>query len=216
MSPETRLYGLIALLANAALFAVIGLLPETQRIYAFIACIFIFALIVIATRQVLSRSKSHDHYPSLNLKVVQLREKLVDNDFLPQLIVAIPRGGLAVAGMLARQLGDERIVPVIALTPRRQPEGFDNPFNTFQFTRADIVGTANGPAKILIIDDICRSGRTLAEAKAYLEDTTHRTEFLIKTAALSFYAQGLAIAPSFFVDKLKDPIRDASGELETW
>jgi hypoxanthine phosphoribosyltransferase len=217
LSFETRLLGLVALLAQVVFGFVISGLSGAQRILAFIVWVVLMIVIVVAFVLIVRRTKSHDHLPVLKLKVRQMEDKLIGNDFLPQLIVAITRGGLAVAGMLSRELGDERIVPVIALTPRPRPQGFDNPFNRISLTRTDIVGNDAGPpVKVLIIDDICRSGRTLDDAKQYLEGELDQKDFSIKTAALSFYAQVHATAPSFYVDILKDPIRDASGVLEKW
>jgi len=77
--------------------------------------------------------------------------RMVEDRFLPDLIVAIPRGGLVIAGILAKQLGDEKIVPVISLSRLDGPAGFNNPFNHFSFRRQDF--QAN-PVKILIVDDI--------------------------------------------------------------
>jgi hypoxanthine phosphoribosyltransferase len=220
LSFETRLLGLVALLAQAAFLYVIYGLSGAQRIWAFIVWVVLMIAILVAFVLVVRRTKSHDHFPVLKLKVSQMIQKLIANDFLPQLIVAITRGGLAVAGMLSRELGDKR-VPVIALTPQPRPGGvnrFNNRFNRISLTRTAFVGNAAGPpVKVLIIDDICRSGGTLDDAMQYLEGQLNKKDFTIKTAALSFYAKDDAIEPSFYVGvKLRDPIRDASGELEKW
>ena len=156
---EARGIALISLLANATVLATIPLLPSGQRIYGFIvfACVLVGTL--IGTVVVVARSTSQDHtQPHLRLKVIALKDKLVADRFLPQLIIAIPRGGLAVAGIRARELGDEEIVPVICLTRSRRP-GFDSPFNHIHFTRSDFGRDGGGPINILIVDDFCGSGR---------------------------------------------------------
>jgi hypoxanthine phosphoribosyltransferase len=69
--------------------------------------------------------------------------------------------------------------------------------------------------KILIVDDICRSGRTLAEARTFVEDSIDHGDFAIKTAAISFYrSYSRATEPSFFVDRPQESVRDASGDVE--
>lgn len=223
--PEARVVALIALISDGVVIAVINLLPESQRIYGFLvfACILIGTL--IGTVLVIRRSTYQDHnQPNLVEKVKKLTNQLVGDRFLPDLIVAIPRGGLIIAGILSKQLGDEKIVPVISLSHLDAPVGFNNPFNRFGFTLQDF-GTANG-VKILIVDDICRSGRTLVEAKAFLESSIRNqhlperssrkeSDFVIKTAAISFYRSYFrATAPVYFVDRPKESIRDASGEYE--
>jgi hypoxanthine phosphoribosyltransferase len=219
LSPETKFFGLIALLAEAALIAVAALLPSGQRIYALVVFLALLVLLAVASRKAISRSQSHDHNQPLQVKVATLKQQLIDNYFLPQLIVAISRGGLAVAGMLAKQLAEKRIVPVIALTPdiALTPQGhinFDNGFNIIQFTREDFDYNTEQRITILIVDDICRRGATLAAAKAYLEAATDRAHFVIETAALSVYAQSRATPPSFFAESLNEEIRDSSGQLE--
>jgi hypothetical protein len=177
ISKEARGLALIALIANAAVLAIIPLLPSEHRIYGFIvfACVLVGTL--IGTVLVVARSTSQDHnQPHLGLKVMKLKDKLVEDRFLPQLLIAIPRGGLVVAGILAKQLGDEEVVPVISLSRLRRP-GFDNSFNHVKFNRQDFDSDASDPIKILIIDDICRSGRTLDDARAYVERSIDRRDF---------------------------------------
>jgi phosphoribosyl transferase-like protein len=129
---EARVIGLIALIADVVVLATIPILPPEQRIYGF----SVFALLLLGTLigavVIVMRSRSQDHdQPSFSAKVRSLKEQLFDNGFLPALIIAIPRGGLVVAGILARQLGEQKIVPVISLC-RLQERGFDNPFNQFK------------------------------------------------------------------------------------
>ena len=211
--PDARGIALVALVSDAVVIAVIKLLPEPQRIYGFVvfACVLIGTL--IGTVLVIRRSASQDHnQPNLGRKVERLTGRLVEDRFLPDLIVAIPRGGLVVAGLLAKQLGDEKIVPVISLSRLDGSVGFNNPFNHLSFKRQDFQAT---PVNILIVDDICRSGRTLAEAKTFIEDSIGRADFVVKTAAISFYrSYSRATGPSFFVDRPEESVRDASGNFE--
>ena len=214
LSPETRLFALIALLAEAGLGAMTLALPSGQRIYAFIAFIFLLGLLVWAAVRVVSRSKSHDHDYALRFRVDKLRERLIGHDFLPQLIVGLSRSGLAAAGMLAKRLGKERIVPVISLIRLGAPGDFVNRFNVMEFGRHDFHDGAEQPIKVLIVDDIARSGRTLVAAKSYVEDAIGR-DFVVKTAALTFYAESNSSEPSFVVQREKrGSVRDVAGVLE--
>jgi hypothetical protein len=224
--PDARVFALVALISAAGVIAVIRLLPGAQRLYGYLVFAGVLVATLIGTVLVKRRSASQDHnQPNLGRKVAELTNYLVESRFLPDLIVAIHRGGLGIAGMLARQLGNEKIVPVISLSRLDGRVGFDNPFNHLAFTLQDF-GTII-PVKILIVDDICRSGRTLLEAATYVNDSIRRDppavpgearegpDFVIKTAAISFYrSSGRAIEPNFFVDRPVESIRDASGEVE--
>jgi hypothetical protein len=100
---DVRAIALIALVSDGVVVAVLQLLPQAQRIYGFIvfACILIGTL--VGTIFVIRRSASQDHnQPTLAWKVSHLRDLLLETRFLPDLIVAIPRGGLVVAGILAK------------------------------------------------------------------------------------------------------------------
>ena len=212
---EARGIALISLVANAAVLATIPLLPADQRIHGFIvfACVLVATLIGTVVVVMVSRSKGHTQ-PQLQRKVKELRDLLVADRFLPQLIIAIARGGLVPAGYLARELGDKEIVPVICLTPSRDRR-FDSPFNHIHFTLSDFSRHGPEPIKVLVVDDFCGSGRMLDEARAFVERSLERNGFLIKTAAISFYrGYGQPIQPSYFVDRPKKPVRDASGQIE--
>lgn len=224
--PDARVFALVALIAAAGVIAVITLLPGTQRLYGYLVFAGVLVATLIGTVLVKRGSAHQDHnQPSLGKKVEELKNQLVEKRFLPDLIVAIHRGGLGIAGLLARQLGDEKIVPVICLSRLEEPVGFNNPFNRLGLTLQDF-GTAN-PVQILIVDDICRSGRTLLEAKAFVSRSLcgqplqlsskprRQPDVLIRTAAISFYqSSGRATEPAFFVDRPKDPILDSAGEME--
>jgi len=209
--PDGRTIALVALLSYAVVLGVMKLLPEAQRIYGFLAfnCVLIGTLIGTV---VIRRSASKDHSQvNYVVKVELLTKKLLADRFLPDLIIAIPRGGLVVAGHLARQLGEKKIVPVISLSHLDAPVGFNNPFNHLGFRPQDFQET---PVKILIVDDVCKSGQKLTEARAFIEDSIDLRGFEIKTAVISFSrSYPRAPWPSFFVDR-DEPTIDASGEYE--
>jgi hypoxanthine phosphoribosyltransferase len=225
--PDARVFALVALISAGGVIAVIKLLPDPQRLYGYLVFAGLLIATLIGTVLVRRQSPSQDHnQPNLGMKVAELKNQLVNGRFLPDLIVAIHRGGLCIAGLLARQLGNEKIVPVISLSRLEGLTGFNNSFNRLCFTPQDF-GSTTKPVKILIVDDICRSGRTLLEAKSFVEDSIRgqpsalpgepRTgpEYVIRTAAISFYrSSGRATEPNFFVDRPEQSIRDASGGWE--
>lgn len=210
---ESRVIAYIALVANVALLATIPILPAQHRIYGFV----VFGVLLIGTLSgavvVALRSLAQDHnHPNLGARVRKLKHQLFEDGFFPHLIVGIPRGGLVVAGLLAKQLGETKIVPVISLC-RSGPRDFSNSLNHISFSRDDFDLDAS-KVNILVVDDISRSGDTLANAKQYLEASVDPDDFVVKTAALSFYPTSRAVGPEFFVDRPKKSIRDVAGEIE--
>jgi hypoxanthine phosphoribosyltransferase len=205
----------VALVANAGLAVAMTQLPPEQRILGFFFFACVLALTLIAMVTAIRRTSSEDHdQPQFRLKVEQLKDRLLHDQFRPQLIIAIPRGGLVVAGILANLLGDEKVVPVISLT-RSQSPGFNNAFNRIDFSPADLDREGGAPARILIVDDFCGSGRTLDEARRFVEASLERDVFVVKTAVISFFqTHGHPIPPSYYVDRPGKPVRDTSGELE--
>jgi hypoxanthine phosphoribosyltransferase len=154
----------------------------------------------------------HHNTPSLADKVARLKDVLVGKNFLPDLIIGISRGGLAVAALLSKSFPGDRIIPVISLYPHPK---FGNSFNHIGFRREDFNRTSNDPLNVLIIDDICYKGHTLRDAKEYVENRIDPSAFKIETAAISFYEQySQPIAPTFYVYRPKAEIRDFSGDLE--
>jgi hypothetical protein len=217
VDPRIRGVALVALILEVFSTAMIPILPSEKRIYAYFGSTAIF-LAVLVGMVILARGIPQGHdAPKFGWMVEKLKDLLITGRFLPRLIVAISRSGLPVAGSLAEKLGDEQIVPVITLSPSQGGSGFNNPFNHISLKRMDFIGTPSEPIKVLIVDDICRSGRTLDDAKGFIMQHLDPSEFVVKTAVLSFYrSHKRANPPSFFVDRPDQPIRDFSGDLEAW
>lgn len=215
LDARTRPVAFIAIILNVVALAIIPTLPSDQRIFGFLLFVLVLLSSLVAIVVLVTQAKSKDHTrPNLESKVASLMEMLVADKFLPELIIAIPRSGLIVAGMLAHSLGERAIVPVISLV-RNPRQEFDNSFNHLGFGRTDFNGTAIYPIRVLIIDDICASGRTLKAARTYVERCLGGDDFEIKTAAISFYGtHSRTEAPSFVVERLSLAILGASGELE--
>ena len=160
----------------------------------------------------LGTSQHHDK-ASLEDKVAQLADRLVKDGFMPDIIIGIPRGGLVVAAFLSKQMEQHTLIPVVSLWPH---PGFDNTFNNVGFTQEDFSFANTHKVRVLILDDICRSGRTLVGARTHLERRIDASNCVIKTATISFY-EGLysgATSPNYFVDKPKAAIRDFGGDID--
>jgi hypoxanthine phosphoribosyltransferase len=166
------------------------------------------------------------HHDTLKLvpKVTELREILRQKDFLPDLIVGIARGGLPAAALLSKHLEhtntkERRVIPVITLYPLPDASGktslFNNSFNNLHLKIQDIKSRDADKVKILIVDDVCRSGRTLQDAKSYMENSLDLPSFEVETAAISFYTEfARPIGPTYYVDRPTQPIRDFGGFIE--
>jgi hypoxanthine phosphoribosyltransferase len=162
--------------------------------------------------QKLGTSQHHDK-PTLAGKVAQLADSVIGDGFVPDIIIGIPRGGLVVAAGLSKDMERHRLIPVTSLWPHPQ---FDNHLNRVVFAREDYGISGTEKIRILLVDDICRSGRTLNDARAYLEGRIDPSSCVIKTGTIAFY-KGVytrAISPNYFVDRPPAPIRDFGGDIE--
>ncbi len=160
---------------------------------------------------ILQNTKSNDHNDQLSFLelIKKLKTILNESGFTPDLIIGIARGGLPVSALLSKEFKDS-IIPVVSLWPDNR---FDNYFNDFRHSAARL-GVDN-IKNILIVDDICRSGRTLNEAKTYVKNSINNTNCDVRTAALSFYKDDhRTIAPEFYVERPEVKIRDLSGTID--
>lgn len=230
---KTKVMALIALVVNGALLATLPFLPSNQRIWSLVICAAVLVVTLIGLFRVelaeTSAKSSPTDMPSgmqmsstdeslLNLKVnaINLKDKLVKQHFLPDLIIGIARSGLAVAGFLSKEFGNEQIIPVISLCRTRGQPGFDNPFNyVASISQAFDSHSTNPIKKILIVDEFCDSGRTLYDAKEYVKKFFNSDDINIETAVFYLYEHhDYVIEPSYFVNRIKEEAKSASGDLE--
>jgi hypoxanthine phosphoribosyltransferase len=150
---------------------------------------------------------------SLEARVPQLKDRVLNADFRPHVIIGVARSGLIIAARLSTEFGMADPVPVISLWPH--PE-FDNSLNRTIKGYLKSQAKTGKTTKVLVVDDICRSGRTLAGARSYLEKSMDLSRLRIETAAIAFYDRMYSqpIAPTFFVYSPESAITDAQGEEE--
>jgi hypothetical protein len=72
------------------------------------------------------------------------------------------------------------------------------------------------PFKIIIVDDIARSGRHLEEARKYIIECMDGSEDVrIKTAAVTFSdIFNDPIAPDYWYEETRERVRDATGSVD--
>jgi hypoxanthine phosphoribosyltransferase len=163
-----------------------------------------------SSQEYIGSSKDHDE-PGLLDKVIKLRLKLLEADFLPDLIIGISRGGLPVAALLSRRIGGAAKVPVMSLS--RHP-GFENSFNSFSLPREAF--PAGDTVRILIVDDVCKRGKTLSDALSFIERSIDFTDVEMATAALtsSDDDSDRVFNPTFSVETNRTPVNRFGGGLE--
>lgn len=156
-------------------------------------------------------SKDHDE-PSLKAKVARLRLDMQQRNFVPDLIIGISRGGLPVAALLSRQIGGAPKVPTMSLSAY---PGFKNAFNRIVLAR-DSFDREVGPIQIVIVDDVCDRGKTLHDARRYVQSCVEFPDVEIATAALTSYDRWTdpSDEPNFVVESLGQPIERFGGEIE--
>lgn len=156
-------------------------------------------------------SQNHDQASLIDkAKVRELKDKILEGDFFPDLIVGVSTGGLIVAAILSKEF-KEQTIPVISLWPH--PE-FDNPLNSI--TAVEYFKSKSNTTKIIIVDDFCRSGQTLVKAMKYVERSIEKSNFEIKTAAIFYYegASSSQIEPNYYVVISRVAMQDFFDELE--
>lgn len=139
--------------------------------------------------------------PAMAGNIETMRELLSRAKFSPHLIIGLSRGGLVAAARLSHVLLPSPQIPTISLWPHLQD--YDNALNSFNMReiyneqRSTSVLDGRTSWNILIIDDASNTGRTLRDAKAFIEGKVAGIRHDIRTAALEI-VRGKN-EPDFFV-----------------
>jgi len=122
--------------------------------------------------------------------LVKKLANLVREDFEPDVVIGIARGGLVVAVMLSHLLGCEfRVVHIRHYAGKRR------------LSRPKLIsapGDLNG--RVLIVDDVADTGVTLRFAKSFLSGRGVKN---VKTAALAYKPRS-KLVPDYFLFKTSD------------
>ena len=225
---ETKVIALVVLVVNIGLVALCLSLPSDKQFAGLIVCAVVLVasllgavLLAHMRSQHQDRSQHEDQSKleeRLDNQVRELKLRLHDKKFDPQLIVAVARGGLAVAGKLARLYGDYNLIPVMSISPTDVNVFRENAFNRINLSRNDFPPTAS-KVNVLIVDDVSQKGTTLNNAKAFVEKSlgNQMNDFDVRTAALVYKSdQRRQIPPDFHAHRppSNEEVRDSSGEIE--
>ncbi len=143
----------------------------------------------------------------LKVKVVQwddvvrwsneLAFAILDSGFKPDVIVAIARGGLVPARLLADYMD---VIDVLSLKVEHWIEtGTHQEEAVIKYETKDIDLSGK---KVLVVDDICDTGKSLTVAKEFIEKEWKAG--LIKLATFQYIEPVAQIKPDFYIDLVKD------------
>jgi len=125
-----------------------------------------------------------------------LGRKIKSSGYNPNVIIAIARGGLVPARLVADVLG---VIDVLSIKVEhwiKTAEHVEYARIKYPFI-VDLTGK-----KVLIIDDICDTGDSLEITKNYLEKNNKPKE--IKTATMQYIEKTAKFEPDYYVDIVKE------------
>jgi hypoxanthine phosphoribosyltransferase len=213
-----RVVALVVLVLEAFLLAV---LARSNTVEWYVVLLGITPLIVIiigvffgpgARPKVTAPGKT-----DIGRKIEILKGRLAKREFQPDLIVGLSRGGLVAAARLSHEFGATPAIPIISLWPHGP--NLDNPLNSFDLEKIyemQSLSFKKGHTwNVLIIDDACRSGRTLDLAKRHVEQKLSEIRSCVRTAALEIEIGGysMPVDPDFYASQEEVP-EDAFGDPE--
>jgi len=118
-------------------------------------------------------------YPSwhdIEKGVAKISNEMLKSNYNPDFIVAVARGGLIPATLMSHILD----IPLLPVSFSSKDGNGDN--KNHENELPTIQGDFKFPPKILIVDDICDSGKTLYELYEYYASRGHA----VRTASLYF------------------------------
>jgi hypoxanthine phosphoribosyltransferase len=154
-------------------------------------------------------------------QIAKLKDALIRERFIPDLIIGMSRGGLVVAAGLSHQFKTESTIPTISLWPHLQD--YYNALNSFDLRAIHKQQRTNSQSgngnrwKVLIVDDACASGNSLRNAKTYVESQMSGIDCKVETAALEFQEghHRHVVMPTFIAEKVENrKAKDVWGDEE--
>jgi hypoxanthine phosphoribosyltransferase len=241
---RTKAMAAIALVVVVALPVVLRLIPTETRFYALLVFIALLVLTLVVmfildfieakanfaqTGSQATESRYIVDFKKVEKLVPVLAEKLETEEFVPDVIIGLARSGLVVAAYLSQRLDTnlkqprkhERI-PVVSLCKIQEYEKsgsqeFENSFSHIKFKRDDLSVNGKKQLRVLIVDDACVSGRSLRNAKQFVENSLDTSVFQIRRAAIVLSEQcRKKLRPKLIVDKTEKPIVALNGKLEDY
>src|SRR5256885_940245 len=199
-----RLIALVVLVIEAFLLTVMA---TTRTAEWYVVFLGVIPLIMIIAGVLFRRKPAYtsaNEQNAIELKIGILRGKLSSKKFQPDIIIGLSRGGLVVAAHLSYELKLSPPIPTISLWPHLPT--YDNPLNSFdlceiyEMQRKALNFEKKRAWNILIIDDACKSGRSLENARRHVEQQLLDIKCQVRTAALEMETgtHTYQIEPDFF------------------
>jgi len=122
---------------------------------------------------------------------------ILESGYKPDVIVAIARGGLTPARLLADYMD---VIDILSLKVEHWVETGSHQEEAVIKYAAQGIDLSN--AKVLIVDDICDTGKSLMVAKDYVEKYWKARQ--VKLATMQYIEPVAQIRPDYFVDLVRD------------
>ncbi len=122
---------------------------------------------------------------------------VLDSGYKPDVIVAIARGGLVPARLLADYMN---VIDVLSLKVEHWVETGDHQEEAvikYAIKDVDLTGK-----KVLLVDDICDTGKSLIVSKKFIQENWNPAE--IRLATLQYIEPVAEIEPDYYVDLVRD------------
>ena len=126
----------------------------------------------------------------------RLSKLIVDSGWIPDVIVAVARGGYVPARLLCDFLDIHDLVSIQVLHWGRAAEITAKAHVKHPYT-LDMTGK-----RVLIVDDICDTGDSLIVAREFIEKNWKPSE--IRIATMQWISPVAKIKPDYFVDEVKE------------
>ncbi|HEW64227.1 phosphoribosyltransferase [Fervidicoccus fontis] len=125
-----------------------------------------------------------------------LARKIIDSGYQPDVIIAIARGGVVTARILCDYLG------VLDLLSIKIEHWIETAAHTENATVKYSFNTDLSSKRVLLVDDICDTGKSIVVAKEHITEKSRPLE--IKTATMQYISSVAKYKPDYYVDDVKD------------
>jgi len=126
----------------------------------------------------------------------KLSEQIIKDGFQPDVIVAIARGGVTPARLLCDYLGVMDLLTIKVEHWVETAGHLEDAIVKYPFT-ADLSGK-----KVLLVDDICDTGRSIIVSKEYIEKNNKPKE--LRVATMQYIKPVAQTEPDYYVDIVED------------
>ena len=194
-----KLVGLALLVLEVVLLAIIA---RSSTVTWWMVLIGIFPLVLVIYGVFFGpQARARVGNPNLARNVVLLRQRLHSENFTPDLIAGLARGGVVVAARLSHDLGLTPPTPIVSFWPHSEQHFVEfNSVNLPMMYEAQRSVFSEGHLwRILVVDDAAKSGRSLKMVKDFIEHMIRDIPHDIRTAALEITRGEINYDPTYHV-----------------